>query len=166
MNESYKELLVKQENGAKEKAMRVGSVVVTVLCAVWAVLTFDIVMFIFAAILGILDYFIFLWTDVEYEYLYLDREISVDKIMAKNKRKRVAVLSVDKIEILAPYSSHELDSYRNRSVKATNYSAGQDLPDAKLYAMYYEGNQMYLLNLEEEFTKAVKSIAPRKVFMD
>ena len=41
------------------------------------------------------------WTDIEYEYLYLDKEITIDKIMAKTRRKRVLSISVDKIEILS-----------------------------------------------------------------
>ena len=28
---------------------------------------------------------------MEYEYLYLDRELTIDKVMAKTRRKRVAV---------------------------------------------------------------------------
>ena len=113
-----------------------------------------------------LCYFVFQWTDIEYEYLYLDKEINIDKIMAKTRRKRVATISVEKMEILAPEKSHQLDSYRNRDIKAADYSAGKDLPGQKLYALYSEGNQKYLLNLDEDFAKTIKGIAPRKVFMD
>ena len=166
MNESYKELLVKKDKGAKEILTRVVCVVPTVLLGLLTLLTGNIVCFIFVIALGALDYFVFQWTDLEYEYLYLDKEISVDKIMAKTRRKRAATISVEKIEIMAPEKSHQLDSYRNRQAKVMDLSAGHDLPDQKLYWVFYEGNQKILMNLTEDFAKTVKGIAPRKVFTD
>lgn len=98
--------------------------------------------------------------------MYLDKEISVDKIMAKTRRKKLLTIDVNKIEIMAPEKSHQLDSYRNRQTKVTDLSAGHDLPDQKLYWVFYEGNQRFLMNLTEDFAKTIKGVAPRKVFMD
>lgn len=166
MNDSYKELLIKKESGIKDKAIRVAALVPTIVSALLTLLTGNMIIFLLAVAFGILDYFVFQWTDIEYEYLYLDKEITIDKIMGKQRRKRVVTLSVDKIEILAPVKSYQLDSYKNRQVKALDYSAGQDLPEQKLYTMYYDGNQKFILNLDEEFAKTIKGIAPRKVFLD
>lgn len=166
MNESYKELLVKRDRGAKETLIRFASVVPTVFLVLLSFLTFRMVFFIIAIAFGVLDYFVFQWTDLEYEYLYLDKEISVDKIMAKTRRKKLTTISVEKIEIMAPEKSHQLDSYRNRQTKVTDVSAGHDLPDQKLYWIFYEGNQKILMNLTEDFARTIKGIAPRKVFMD
>ncbi|MDE7271638.1 MAG: hypothetical protein K2N95_01075 [Lachnospiraceae bacterium] len=166
MNESYKELLVKKDKGTKETLIRVASVVPTVLIGILTLLTGNIVFFIAVIAFGVLDYFVFQWTDIEYEYLYLDKEISVDKIMAKTRRKKLTTISVEKIEIMAPEKSYQLDSYRNRQTKVTDLSAGHDLPDQKLYWVFYEGNQKILMNLTEDFAKTIKGIAPRKVFTD
>lgn len=166
MNDSYKELLVKKGTGMKDRVFRIVCLVPTILLVLLTFLTANMILFILAVALGVLDYFIFQWTDVEFEYLYLDKEISIDKVMAKSRRKRAAVLNVEKMEILAPIQSHQLDSYRNRNVKTVDYSAGTDLPGQKVYAMYYEGNQKYLLNLDDDFAKTVKMVAPRKVYMD
>jgi hypothetical protein len=109
---------------------------------------------------------VFQWTDVEYEYLYLDKEITVDKIMAKTRRKKVATLDVNKVEIMAPVKSYQLDNYRNRQCKVTDISAGKDLDGEKLYWVFYEGSQKYIMNLTEDFAATVKTVAPRKVFID
>ena len=146
MNDSYKELLVSKEQGVKDKLIRVVSIIPTVLAGLLALLTGNILIFIIAVAFGVLDYFVFQWTSIEYEYLYLDKEITIDKIMAKTRRKRVLTIDVNKIEI--------------------DYSAGHDLPDQKLYVMFYEGSQKYLLNLTEDFAKTIKGIIPRKVFTD
>ncbi len=165
MNESYKELLVKRERGMKEAVMRIACIVPTVLLVLLA-FTGNLIIFIAAVACGVLTYFVFQWTDIEFEYLYLDKEITVDKVMAKTRRKRAAVLDVNKIEIMAPENSNQLVYYKNRQVKITDLSAGHDLPDQKLYMVYYEGNQCYLMNLDEDFIKTVKLIAPRKVFSE
>jgi hypothetical protein len=170
MNDSYKELLVKREKGAKEKLTRVLCIVPTVICALLALLlsgtSFSVLFFIAAVALGVLDYFVYQWTDIEFEYLYLDKEISIDKIMAKTRRKKAATIDVNKVEIMAPVKSYQLDNYRNRECKVTDLSAGKDLGDMKLYWVYCEGNQKYILNLNSEFAETVKKIAPRKVFTD
>lgn len=166
MNESYKELLVKRERGIKETLARVVCIVLVVLLGVLTLLTGNIILFIVTVALGVLAYFVFLWTDIEYEYLYLDREITVDKVMAKTRRKRVTVIDVNKIEIMAPESSYQLDSYRNRQVKTIDLSAGQELLGQKLYMLYYEGNQRYMLNLDDDFAKTVKSVVPRRVYTE
>lgn len=166
MNESYKELLVKKDRGIKETLIRFLSLLPTVFLGLLTFSTGNMIFFIIVIALGVLDYFVFQWTDIEYEYLYLDKEISVDKIMAKTRRKRVTTLSVEKVEIMAPEKSHQLDSYRNRQTKVTDLSAGHDLPDQKLYWIFYEGNQRILMNLTEDFARTIKGIAPRKVFTE
>lgn len=166
MNESYKELLVKRDIGTKEKTIRFVCVIPTVLLILLTLLTGSFIALIGAIVFGVADYFAFQCTDIEYEYLYLDKEISVDKIMAKTRRKKITTIDVDKIEIMAPEKSHQLDSYRNREVKVTDLSAGHDLSEKKLYWVFYEGNQKFLLNLTDDFVKTIKGVAPRKVFTE
>lgn len=166
MNESYKELLIKKEKGAKEMVIRVASVFPTVVLVLLTLLTGNPILLIIAIVFGVVDYLVFQWTDIEYEYLYLDKEILVDKIMAKTRRKKVTTIDVNKIEIMAPEKSYQLDSYRNRQVKVTDLSAGHDLPEEKLYWIFYEGNQKFLMNFTEDFAKTIKGVAPRKVFME
>lgn len=164
MNESYKELLVKKDRGGKETALRVVSVIPTVLSVFLCFLTANMILFIIAIAFGVLDYFVFQWTDIEFEYLYLDKEITVDKIFKKTRRKRVTVIDVNKVEVMAPEKSYQLDSYRHREAKVTDLSAGHDLPGQPLYWVFYEGNQKFLMNLTEDFVKPIKSVAPRKVY--
>jgi hypothetical protein len=166
MNESYKELLVKRDKGVKENLIRIVCVIPTVLAALLTLLTANVIVFIILVALGVLDYFVFQWTDIEYEYLYLDKEITIDKIMAKTRRKKAATIDVNKVEIIAPASSHQLDSYRNRNCKTSDLSAGKDLGGMKQFWVYCEGSQKYILNLDAEFAGALKSVAPRKVFTD
>lgn len=165
MSDTYVECLVKAKPSAMGKFLKVLLIVLTVIFALGTLVFGPIPLFL-ALLTGAGAYFVNLNTDLEYEYLYLDKELTVDKIMAKTKRKRVAAYSVDRIEILAPIKSYHLDNYRNRNVKEKDYSIGEELKPDQRYAMYYEGGERILLSPSEELIKALKYVAPRKVFSD
>ena len=138
----------------------------TVALALLMFLTMNVILMILAVVTGVGAYFVNLFTDLEYEYLYLDKELVIDKVMAKSRRKRVATYSLDKVEILAPIKSYHLDNYKNRNVKQKDYSIGiEEKPDLR-YAMYYEGGEKLLLSPSPEMIKIMKNVAPRKVFSD
>ena len=162
MSETYVECLVKAKQTTAAKILKFVLITLTVI--------FGVIMLVFAPamiaalITGVAAYFVNLYTDLEYEYLYLDKELVVDKVMAKSKRKRVATYAVDRMEIFAPVKSYHLDKYRNRNVKETDYSIGEVLQPDLRYVMYYEGGEKILLSPSEELVKALKNVAPRKVF--
>lgn len=120
---------------------------------------------IIAIVLGVGAYFAYMNADIEYEYLYLDKEIKIDKVMAKSRRKKAAVYDVGRMEILAPVKSYHLDAYRNRELKTVDYSSGE-AEDNKKYMMVYEGNVKVIWEPNAEMVKAIQMVAPRKVFTD
>ncbi len=115
---------------------------------------------------GILCYLTKMRTVVEFEYIYCDKEISIDKILNKSKRKKIGIFEIDKMEIFAPVNSYHLDDYRKRTVKECDYSTAVASQPEKRYAMYYNGKSKFILEPSEELIKAIKNVAPRKVFTD
>ena len=164
MSETYVECLVKQKQSGLGKFFKYLLIMLTVVFAVLMLLI--PLAFIIAVAAGIGAYFVNMFTDLEFEYLYLDKELVVDKVMAKSRRKRIGTYSVDRMEILAPVKSYHLDGFKNRNVKVKDYSIGEELQPDKRYAMYYEGGEKILLSPSEELVKAIRSVAPRKVFLD
>lgn len=164
MSDTYVECLVKKKTGTGMQFLKILSImlaVVFILCGMllWPALLVGVLMAVAA-------YFISMNSDLEYEYLYLDKEITIDKVMAKSKRKRVAEYEVERIEILAPISSYHLDNYKNRNIKAVDYSSGaENQPDTR-YVMFYDGNQKVILEPNMDMVQAIKNVAPRKVFTD
>jgi len=168
MSDTYVECLVKAKQSGLAKFGKVLFIVITVIFGMGAFVLpgLGMICLIIAVITGVIAYVINLFTDLEYEYLYLDRELVVDKVMAKSKRKRVATFTVDRIEMFAPINSYHLDNFKNRNVKVRDYSIGEvQQPDLR-YAMYYEGGEKVLFSPTEPMVKALKNVAPRKVFMD
>jgi len=165
MSDTYVECLVKAKPSMAGKFFKVLLIAFTVLFAL-AMFIFPPLFFL-ALITGVGAYFVNLFTDLEYEYLYLDRELIIDKVMAKTKRKRVAVYSLDRIEVFAPVKSYHLDNFGRRdNVKAKDYSIGEELQPDRRFVMYYEGGGKVLLSPSEDLVKAMRNVAPRKVFSD
>ncbi len=164
MNETYVEWLVKKKTPVYMTLLKILFIMLTV-CFV--LIGFIIIPALLIGIaLGVVSYFIYLHSELEYEYLYVDRELTVDKVMAKSKRKRVAVFSLDKMEVVAPIKSWHLDNYKNRNDKTADYSSGEEKQPDKRYVFYYDGQKRIIFEPNEEMIKAMQFAAPRKVFKD
>lgn len=166
MNESYVECLVKTETSSFKKLARFVLIMVTVVFGLLTFTGYSIFAFFIALAAGFGAYFVYLRTDIEYEYLYLDKELTIDKIMAKTKRKKIGTFEIERMEILAPIKSYHLDGYKNRTAKISDYSIGREEQPDKRYVMFYDGSKKIILSPSVELVKAIKTIAPRKVFMD
>lgn len=164
MGDTYVECLVARKPSV---GMRILKVLLIVLTAFFVFIGLAVsIGLLLAVVSGVLAYVVHLQGDIEYEYLYLDHEISVDRIMAKSRRKRVATYETERLEILAPMKSWHLDDYKNRTAKTVDYSTGIAGQPETRYVMFYNGDTRVVLEPTVEFVKAVQSIAPRKVFLD
>lgn len=166
MSDVYVECLVKQKQSFIWKLVRILLIVLAVFCVLLFFVTMNIIIFIIGVLAGVGSYFVKLFTDLEFEYLYVDRELSVDKVMAKSRRKRVATYNLDRIEAMAPIKSYHLDNFKNRNVKVKDYSIGEELMPDRRYAIYYEGGEKILISPTENLVKVMKNASPRKVFSD
>ena len=164
--DGYVECLVQARPNTLAKLGKYVLIALTVLFFLGTLLTGIWILFILAIVAGIGAYFTGMYTDVEYEYLYLDKEITVDKVYNRARRKRMGVYSLDKVEVFAPIKSYHLDNFGKRQGKQVDYSIGyEDKPDLR-YIMYYEGGGVFLFSPSPEIVKAMKNQAPRKVFND
>lgn len=165
-SDTYVECLVSRKPSALMKFLKI---LLIMLCVAFLFVgfAFGMPLAIFLVIpFGGLAYFVSLKANIEYEYLYLDREISVDRISGQSSRKRIATYEVDRMEIIAPIKSYHLDDYKNRQCKTVDYSSGIEGQPDKRYVFFYEGNTKIVFEPSEELIKAVYNVAPRKVFMD
>lgn len=166
MSDLYTEVIVKKERTAKDIAIKILLILGTVL-SLFAFITgiFGILSLVLLAAFVAGDFFLFPSLDLEYEYLYVNGELDIDKIMSKQKRKRVFSGDVSNLEIMAPSNSHELDYCRNRQdIKKLDFSSGKK--DQKTYTMVLKtekGLQMVIFEPNEVIVKDMKRIAPREV---
>lgn len=166
MSDSYIELLVRQRTGNIVKAIRVVVIALAVACLIFGLFGAP-TMFLAGMVLGVVGYLLYLNTELEFEYLFMSKELTVDRIKAKSRRKRVMEFDMQRVEIVAPENSHRLDSYKNRNMKVMNFSTGN--PGEIPYVMIYNGGQeMVKVKLEPnpDLTKCFEMTIPRKIFKD
>ena len=164
MSDMYVECLVSAGRSKTAKSIAIGLFALTVffvLATLWIAPAL-----LLAIITGIAGGVVWANSALEYEYLYLDKEITVDRIVAQSRRKRVATYSVDRIEAFAPIHSWHLDNFKNRDVKVFDYASRERKEPDERFAMYYEGGSKVILSPSPEFVKALANVAPRKVFKD
>lgn len=166
MSENYVECLIKAKGSVGIKILSIFLYLLCALCVLSLFMGTGIIGMILTIAAGYGGYYVGTLADIEYEYLYMDKELTVDKVMAKTRRKRVAVYSMDKMEIMAPVKSWRLDNFKNRQTRDLDYSIGkEEMPDRR-YVFYYDGKEKILISPSEELIKVMKNGNPRKVFAD
>ena len=165
---SYVECLVESKASPVVKILSYLALVLAVIFFLSSILTgLGIVGLILCVGAGALYYFLSLNANIEFEYQYCEREITVDKILNKSKRKNVGKYEVNHIDVLAPSRSYHLDEYKNKTLKTVDYSAREQNPQPDpTYTFIYDGKEKVIFEPTDEFVAAVKSVAPRKVFTD
>ncbi|MCM1105063.1 MAG: DUF6106 family protein [Clostridium sp.] len=164
MSESYVEVMVKKERTLMGKLLSLIVTFLIIFSIVLFVLSMNPIIMIFTILFGVAMYFVRMNTNLEFEYLYVDKELTIDKIMAKTKRKKVTKISMERLEVIAPIGSYHLDDYKNRLDKTPDYSSGR--ADAKRFLLVYEGQRSVIIEPGDELLRMIKNIAPRKVFTD
>ena len=163
MNDTYVEVMVARKKNPLLMPLKILLYALTVVFIIMGL--GNGLFFIGAAATALAAYFALPMLDLEYEYLYVDKEISIDKIMSKEKRKNAYNIDLNKMELMAPANSHELDSYKARGLKVLDFSSGNE--DAKVFTIVYEtGSEgTVLVNIEpnEEMLRAIRNVFPRKI---
>ena len=165
---SYVECLVSSKASPLMVVLKGITLALTIVFFISAfLLGFGLVGMILIIASGVAYYFVSLNASIEFEYQYCDREITVDKVLNKSRRKNIGKYDVGRIEAMAPSKSYHLDEYKNKTYKVLDFSAREKDPQPDpTYTIYYDGKEKIILEPTKEFVEAIKNVAPRKVFLD
>ena len=162
MGDSYTEQLVRQ-NASTEILMR------KVLMIVGIVVLFFVSMIIpflsIVPVIGIvaLIYLWGRWKCVEYEYIYFNGELDVDRILGMEARKRVITISAKEMEVLAPTGSPELRPYQQ--LKVYDCSSKTENKTYEIVAKLKGENVRIIFEPNDIILEGMRFYAPRKVFL-
>lgn len=163
MNESYAECLVRRRIPFYSNIINIVMGVITVIC-VFLALTTNIIGMILMFVAGFATYLLYRNSRVEFEYLYVDKILSIDKIFGKTKRKKAWEGTMEDIQVIAPSESHVLDQYKSLNPRTMDFSS--QLPGAKTYtAIVRTGSETIriLFEPDEKMLQCFRQTAPRKV---
>ena len=163
MNESYAECLVRRRIPFYANILVIIMGVVTAVCVLLAFTTNIIgIVLMFAS--GFCFYLLNRNSRVEFEYLYVEKILSIDKILGKSKRKKAWEGKMEVIQVIAPADSHALNDYGASNAKTLDFSS--QLPGAKVYAAIVRSGSetvKVLFEPDDKMLQCFRQTAPRKV---
>ncbi|MBR2527192.1 MAG: hypothetical protein IKE58_01770 [Blautia sp.] len=168
MSDQFKEHLVKKEPTAMDRLTRAAAIAFPALLAAAGIVLYPPVLLV-AIILGIISYFIiFPSTDIEYEYLLVNRSLDVDKVLSKQKRKKVKSFDLATAEIIAPLNSHRLDYYNgNSQIKTLDYSSGNPQHKRFAFVIRESGEAVKVIfEPDEDMARMMQQTMPGKCHLD
>ena len=104
MDEVFVEQIVKRRISISGILLRMLFIFLT-LAGLMIMMILGMLGFTIAILLGYATYLVWAYTSVEYEYSFLNGELSVDKIIGQRKRKSIASYDIKEAEIVAPLVS-------------------------------------------------------------
>lgn len=164
MSDAYKELLIKQQTNPLEKVFAIILLIAAGISLLSGIFVHPLFLIAVVACPIVAFFIYFRKMEVEYEYTYMSRELRIDRIFNQSKRKSVATLDLDKMEILAVSGSDALGSMINREVKTFDFSTKtEDADGLTTFEMYYNGKEKYIVSFNEDMVKAIQSLYMSKV---
>lgn len=162
MNDFYTEQLVKRKTTGKVMLAKAGLIILTLVSLILLLKTpFALIL---TMVLIALDIFLFRNMDLEYEYLFVNGELDVDKIIARSKRKKVFSANVEELELLAPTGSSELRLVQ--AEKTYNYSSIAEGRKTYELIVSQKGQKIKVIfEPNDTILNGFKTLAPRKVII-
>lgn len=163
-DDNYVEWLVKRKDPVYAIPLKILMIILCVISVFVAMQTMLGIILVLAVGAG--TYFVFLNMSVEYEYLFAEGGLSVDRIMGKARRKKVFDCDKEDIQMVAPADSFVLKDYERQGAKMKDFSSGRR--DAKVYALIYQKgpeNLKVLIEPNEKMVGAMRRAFPRKLVM-
>ena len=100
--------------------------------------------------------------DLEYEYLFVAGELSVDCIYSKKSRRNLVNYSLSDVEFLLPESEVNLSGQGKSSYRKLDLSSGREGADRYVLACPYMGNMDHaLIEPGEKIIKAIYDRYPK-----
>ena len=158
----YVEVLVKQ-NVEKEKQKRITIAIVLMAFLLAAgLMTAISLFFLLALVVAVLFWYLGLKYQLEFEYYYIDGELTISKIINQARRKNIMVLNEGEIKLVAPKDSDEASEYSGlKAMDCSAKNAGQ--PPYVLICEHKGSLKKVLLQMNDELYKEMRRKMPYKV---
>ena len=162
MGDSYTEQLVRQNASSATMLKKVGLIIAIIVCGFIAMFIPFLIILPAFGIMGLV-YLWRRWSSVEYEYLYFNGELDIDRIMGMEARKRVISVSAKEMEVLAPTGSIELQPYQNLKVYDCSSKTGNKTYE--IVTKLKDQNVRVIFEPNDIILQGMRFYAPRKVFL-
>jgi len=163
MRDSYAEFLIKRTTPGYLRVLTAAAGFLTLVSAVFLT-SVSIFGFVLVIVFGVATCILYQNMEVEYEYLYVNDTLSIDKITRKSRRKKAWEGTMEEIQIVAPSDSYVLKDYRVTNEKTLDFSSGA--PGAKTRTAIVQSGgatQRIVFEPNDQILQCMRQSAPRKV---
>ncbi|MCI8426474.1 MAG: hypothetical protein HFJ03_02845 [Lachnospira sp.] len=103
---------------------------------------------------------------IEIEYAIVDNELIVDKITARNSRRRCGRYSLEKAELIAKKDSQAALRMAHKDLRTYDYTSRENEQNIVIMYTYNDHNEMERILLEpnERITERIKEIVPKQCY--
>lgn len=114
MNDAVVEVLIKRKATIATYVIWFGLALVALISLFFAIMSS--IFWPFVVLIFMIEYFIYRRTKIEFEYLMVNETIVIDRIINKQKRKRVISFDMRKFDVVAPAGHEELKRYNKMNI--------------------------------------------------
>lgn len=162
MNQLYAEAGVKRKDSAASMGLRL--LVIIGIIAGFLCLFLGQVLGLVGIVLIVAMFYVYPKLNVEYEYVFVDGQLDFDRISGKAKRKTLLRIDFEQVEIMAPMSSHALDSYTYVKLETKDFSSGDKESKPYVIIANVENKKLKVLfEPNEKMLSMIKQKSPRKL---
>ncbi|MEG0369242.1 MAG: DUF6106 family protein [Hungatella sp.] len=161
-NDVYAEWLVKRKTPGYAYAAKAALVVLCVISAFLALTTVFGILIL--TVVGIATYFLFQSLNLEFEYLFVNGQLTIDRIMGKARRKKAWEGTMEEIQIVTPVDSYLLKDYERPGMKTVDFSSHEQ--GAKVYALIHQAGAnttKVIFEPNDRILQCMRQKSPRKV---
>ena len=122
--------------------------------------------FLVLCILIVFTAMLFRHYKIEIEYAIVDNELIVDKITARNSRRRCGRDSLEKAELIAKKDSQAALRMVHKDLRTYDYTSRENEQNIVIMYTYNDHNEMERILLEpnERITERIKEIVPKQCY--
>lgn len=164
--DTFVEQLVKLNLNGKTRALQISVWIICILMSVGLILlsvfnkVFSFFLIILAAACVFVAYYLSSQMNVEFEYIFTNGEIDIDRIINRSKRQRLANFKCDDIELIELYdkTKHVPDKEGNKNV----YFGCNVDENSYAFRIRHPKNKYYTLVISpnEQFKEALRKFLP------
>ncbi len=156
----YTEVFVPRKNAPILKVLKIASAVLTLVCL--ALTPVNLIALAGVVVFALLFWQLSLRVDIEYQYIYLDGDLQIDKVIGNARRKHIATVKVGEILLIAPQNAPVLHNHRD--CPTVDVCANDKAkPPVVMVCRTNDTNKKFLLQMNDALLEILKRQIPSKL---
>lgn len=160
--DNYVEHMVKRKDPGYFLLLKLACVILDIFALIIALSNaYGLILLILA---GILSYIVWLFSSVEYDYLYMSGSFTVEQILNRSRRKKLLDTNASELLLVAPKGSASAKDMLGQGLKTMDLSGTGDESRKYAYIMTRNGEKhCYYIDMPEKLLKEMRYHTPSKV---